>query len=526
MSYMIRLFRSKGGFLVLIWTFFAFTVLTSPTFINTKNLPYYGLGAVCFPIFGCLSDMYIRRYKVVRYSLWLIWSSLIFYNVLLVLELYVLESLVLAKMKFVAQVSTLVGSAGILANTIQFGIDQLTDASSSDITSYISWYIWSLSLTYFVAFSQICLCGVYNTATSFFVLPLLGTLAIVSDFLFSKWLVKEPVTNNPFKLIHQVLRYAVKNKYPRLRSAFTYWEDKPYSRIDLGKSKYGGPFTTEQVEDVKTFFRILTITIASTPLTGLIYIICNLHFYSQVLYIGIKSCDNTSSGKEYMTNCYKETFILNSLSIIIILFVPIFELLLYPLLIKCSCYARIMITHKILLGVVLIFIYEVWILIFEITGTLTSLNHNSTCHLYPKYEELTSIQVNYKWLLLPQAVLGIAIYVLFSSSLEFLSAQSPYSMKGLLIGMLFISHGLSISLTVGLLKLLQKAIIKVDEKCRIWFHVVLIGFTAVMICIQFVILKCYTFKKRDETLSNDQMFAVDYFNKYLSRRSSTAHDYH
>ena len=282
-----------------------------------------------------------------------------------------LESSVLEKMKVVAQVSTLVGLAGLLANAIQFGVDQLTDASSSDITSYISWYIWSLSLTCFVAFSQICLCGVYNTATSFFVLPLLGTLAIVSDILLSKWLVKEPVTNNPFKLIHQVLRYAVKNKYPRLRSAFTYWEDKPYSRIDLGKSKYGGPFTTEQVEDVKTFFRILAIIIASTPLTGLMYIIGNLQFYSQVLYIGIKSCDDTS-GKEYMTNCYKETFMLKSLSIIIVLFVPIFELLLYPLLIKCSCYARIMITHKILLGVVLIFIYEVCILIFEITGTLTS----------------------------------------------------------------------------------------------------------------------------------------------------------
>ena len=525
MSYMIRLFRSKGGFLVLIWTFFAFTVLTSPTFINTKNLPYYGLAAVCFPIFGCLSDMYIRRYKVVRYSLWLIWSSLIFYNVLLVLELHVLESLVLVKMKLVAQVSTLVGLAGLLANTIQFGIDQLTDASSSDITSYISWYIWSLSLSYFVAFSQICLCGVYNTATSFFFLPLLGTLAIVSDFLLSKWLVKEPVTNNPFKLIHQVLRYAVKNKYPRLRSAFTYWEDKPYSRIDLGKSKYGGPFTTEQVEDVKTFFRILAITIASTPLTGLIYIIGNLQLYSQVLYIGIQSCDDTS-GNEYVTNCYKEPFMLNSLSIIIILFVPIFELLLYPLLIKCSCYARIMITHKILLGVVLIFIYELCILIFEITGTLTYPNHNSTCHLHPKNEELISKQVNYQWLHLPQVVLGIAIYVLFSSSLEFLSAQSPYSMKGLLIGMLFISHGLSVSLSVGLLKLLQKAIIRVDEKCHIWIHAVLLGFTAVMICIQFVILKCYTFRKRDETLSNDQMFAVDYFNKYLSHRSSATRDYH
>ena len=32
-------------------------------------------------------------------------------------------------------------------------------------------------------------------------------------------------------------------------------------RIDLGKSKYGGPFTTEQVEDVKTVLRLLAITL-------------------------------------------------------------------------------------------------------------------------------------------------------------------------------------------------------------------------------------------------------------------------
>ncbi len=29
--------------------------------------------------------------------------------------------------------------------------------------------------------------------------------------------------------------------------------------IDLGKEKYGGPFTYEQVEDVKTFFRLLLL---------------------------------------------------------------------------------------------------------------------------------------------------------------------------------------------------------------------------------------------------------------------------
>ncbi len=31
--------------------------------------------------------------------------------------------------------------------------------------------------------------------------------------------------------------------------------------MDLGKSRYGGPFTTQQVEDVKTFFKIIVIQI-------------------------------------------------------------------------------------------------------------------------------------------------------------------------------------------------------------------------------------------------------------------------
>ena len=30
-------------------------------------------------------------------------------------------------------------------------------------------------------------------------------------------------------------------------------EDEPPSHIDFGKNKCGGPFSTEQVEDIKTF---------------------------------------------------------------------------------------------------------------------------------------------------------------------------------------------------------------------------------------------------------------------------------
>ena len=79
------------------------------------------------------------------------------------------------------------------------------------------------------------------------------SIALSSMLMFNHWLVKEPVIQNPFKLVYSVVRYAIKHKHPECRSAFTYYEDEAPSRMDFGKSKYGGLFTTEQVEDVKTF---------------------------------------------------------------------------------------------------------------------------------------------------------------------------------------------------------------------------------------------------------------------------------
>ena len=64
---------------------------------------------------------------------------------------------------------------------------------------------------------------------------------------------------NPYKLVYKVTAFAFRHKIPLNRSAFTYCEDEQPSRLDLGKEKYGGPFTTEEVENVKVFYGILKI---------------------------------------------------------------------------------------------------------------------------------------------------------------------------------------------------------------------------------------------------------------------------
>ena len=56
------------------------------------------------------------------------------------------------------------------------------------------------------------------------------------------------------------------------------------SRIDYTKERYGGPFTTEQVEDVKTFVRILLFLVSLGPIfvmevsSSILYLQCSVQF--------------------------------------------------------------------------------------------------------------------------------------------------------------------------------------------------------------------------------------------------------
>ena len=87
------------------------------------------------------------------------------------------------------------------------------------------------------------------------------SLVLVSHSFFKHKLENISLIKNPIKLIVRVLCYARKHKYPENRSALTYWEEEAPSRLDLGKDKYGGPFTEEEVEDVKTVFHMLPLFI-------------------------------------------------------------------------------------------------------------------------------------------------------------------------------------------------------------------------------------------------------------------------
>ena len=85
--------------------------------------------------------------------------------------------------------------------------------------AFLNWYMWVwYASTILVYFSQECISSSYSGLGEL-LLPATLTLALCLDYNFNHWLIKEPVSSNPLKLIYRVIYFAWKNKYPRQRSA-------------------------------------------------------------------------------------------------------------------------------------------------------------------------------------------------------------------------------------------------------------------------------------------------------------------
>ena len=149
------------------------------------------------------------------------------------------------------------------ANAIQFGTDQLQFASNEEVSKFVHWYFWTLYAVQYTLSSVIPFLRFEYYKYIAWIWILLSVIALTCSLLIVViicccrcHLFTEPVCHtNPVKQIIKVLSFSAQ----QLRcSAFTYGELPP-TRLDLSKERYGGPFSTEQVEDVKSFGRIFLL---------------------------------------------------------------------------------------------------------------------------------------------------------------------------------------------------------------------------------------------------------------------------
>ena len=271
-----RLFNvsQKGGiFMIVLNAFFLFAL--SSCFLSATVLQLIdiqsvwvsipsGLVLLLCPIVGLLSECYFGKIKLLQASIYSLLFAIVLNGFIIITIRINIWYVIFAPLYF---------SAACYASCIiPLTIDQLVGASGEELSFVVYWILWPILALFWTGRFFDCFLS-ENVQILHAILFGVASLSFAVAFsLFqcsNRALQKNSQLSNPLKLLARVLNYARKHAFPERRSAFTYWEEECPSRIDLGKSKYGGPFTFEEVEDVKTVLRLIPLVSCILPVISL-----------------------------------------------------------------------------------------------------------------------------------------------------------------------------------------------------------------------------------------------------------------
>ena len=484
---------SKAAILIILWTaivgimyYCALSIVVIAIYTNpltTASISIFAsllyatlaIAMMFYPLSGFMADVYCGRLKIIIISLCLLLvCGLIVCLTEIVVFIFKLEIIayddyatylhrgvtqLIFNFVLISLVLFMIGLTGFQANYVQLGLDQLFEAPVRYLCLFIHYAVWvfHLGLLPLRIIDSFVSCShpgriamppkIALLSTPFIISFLLITLLIVSRWKHH-WFYIQPGHKNPYLTVLNVIKFVKEHKYPLQRSAFTFSDDVIPSRIDFSKERFGGPFTTEEVENVKTFFRILLILFAMGPVFALeipssyfVFPLFGLHFLHYRKHIGKDFCDTIEHKWE---TGFIETGSLMTVLSLTCLF-PIYTCINFtPLRKKLnSMFCRIQLGATFcLLGVISLLVTD--IVGHSLNGT-TGLN-NTQC-MFQVFRTNTTASypaLNMHWSVLipPNLLLGIGPLIVIATTYEFISAQSPQSMKGLLIGVFFAIRGL------------------------------------------------------------------------------------
>ncbi len=204
--------------------------------------------------------------------------------------------------------------------------------------------------------------------------------------------------------------------------------------MDFAKERYGGPFTTADVEDVKTFIRIFFMLLTLGP----IFVTCVPTSFFLFSGFAVNLGTSIVVSRDFCSANWLllQSGLLSGLFSTAIL--PLY-ILLFPVLSRRNCLPKIL--NRIVLGSILFTLTITSMLAVDIAGNLLVMGErNSTCMLtHPPFPLIVAEPLNLHWwvLIFPNLTKTFALDLIMASAFEFISAQSPHTMKGVLVGMLF-----------------------------------------------------------------------------------------
>ena len=530
-------------------------------------LPIQGIVFISYPLIGLLADIKLKRYKMICLSCWILFVC---NGILSILSILVsTDTIMFYRHNSVGIGGLLIFSVAIVgkgmfeSTVIQFGTDQMIDASSNQLSTFIHWYYWSLYI------GNVCIdiidagimvylrhCHISITEPGryqYYRMTVYKWLASPLDILpcclccitllllylkkFKNFLNIEPVGANPVKQIIDVLKYAYHHKYPVRRSALSYYQNNYPSRIDFGKIQYGGPFTNEQVEDTKTVLRLLVL------LASLFGFYLSSDGFSTANYILRKTCPSSLILLYFISN---PSFISN--------FITLFGIPLFHFLKRFSFtkYFPNM-KKRMWIGVLFLFLHELVSLIIsnQIEHTILACeffdeqrkvsSHSSTeicyfnsLHFAKTTEWNTTDCVNYcsilnstsdsiftsdntlMWLLVPQILHGFGYMLVFLTVLEFLCAQAPFRLKGFMVGIWYAMLSIKYFITTTDTAIAYYHLI---ERTWIIYESIKIGIIGLSLVIFGISCRWYRYRERDEVVNVQGMIEEIYERELLQQEN-------
>ena len=428
-----------------------------------------------FSLLGLIADVWTGRYKIIVTGILLCFFAWILSGMDFIIAAYWPNNPSFSVIYGLAYLCAVVGYTGFRANIVQFNIDQLVGASADQLSAIIYWH--SISIPVVFTIFELGRCSFhFFLLLSFIMMGVTVSVILITHSFFKNWLETNPLIINPIKLIAKVLNYARKNKYPRNRSALTYWEEDYPSRLDLGKEKYGGPFTVEEVENVKTVLRMIPLMICIVGLS------CADEVYWSIM-----------KGSNPFNSSFKSCFISNNImtSVTSMFLLLLHQFLIYP------CFNKYIpsMLKRIGLG-----------LVFALATTL------SYAVIF-KYQRNTLSYFN-DLLLIPQILCGVAFALIFPTSLEFTIAQSPIQMRGMMVGMWFASYGIGYLININTKYPFGCNDITI---CPSFYYYITRSVVIFIILLVFIVLaKWYKFRVRENEINIVQI-VDEHYERYLDQ---------
>ena len=495
---------SRGTLLLIIWnllmsTACGFIVAVVQFLKDPEYIFMLPVLCVLLPVAGWIGDSYLGRYRAIIIG---ISASLVSFLILLCATVmlqfnwtqtpgFILLSIYLFL--------TTCSMGNPYTNGLPFTIDQMIGASADDISAIVQWYYWSTTL----GASTPNLLGLLSidqrqqnlSVISLTIIFLCLSSVLITDCLCHKWLDIHYKSSSPFKTIFKVLNYARKTKYPEHRSAFTYIDEEEPSRLDYGKHKFGGPFTEEEVEDVKTIFRLLPLFL----------IVCGV-FIDSKLYI-----NNDNKFYPLLSTNFDPNELPYITAIIIpLLLIPAYRFIVFPLLRN-----RIPNFFKRAgAGLVIMLIGNLLNLTVD---TIEHLHSNNTQCMFSdtSHGSANSLSIPLYWLLISASVIEVGRTFVLCLSLEFVMAQSPNRMRGVMMGLTSGLFGTGYLVHYGLKRVLAH-FSNATPSCGFYYYLVLSILPILSLVLLTIAAKRYKLRERDRHV-NIQAIAEEHYERYLDQ---------